>query len=315
MFNYSNNSLIDYNESIPSAVKFWLYLILLIPSIICSVFVLCHLLWKRSLRHALHNRAIVIFLFICLIHEITIYPWMLHFYNMEGIWKRTTLFCTVWLFIDCGLYYTQTILFAWATIERHILIFHDKWISTKKKRLLVHYLPLLILVLYCLIYYIVVTFFPPCENIFDAYSMICIELCLYASSSSLYTYDTIVHQVLPILTIVGFSIGLLIRIRLQKHHIGQSLKWRKHWKMTVQLLLVSVIYLIFGLPLTVTSVLHLCGVPLDVTAKFREYARFLNDCTMILCPIVSAISLPKLRNERQNTLRVRHRVRAIAPVT
>ncbi|CAF3410009.1 unnamed protein product [Rotaria sp. Silwood1] len=314
-FNYSNNSAFHYNESIPSAVKFWLYLIFLVPSIICSVFLLCHLLWKRNLNRAVHNHAIIFFLIICLIHEITIYPWMLHFYNKEGTWKRTSFFCTFWLFIDWGLYYTQTILFAWATIERHILIFHGRWVSTKKKRLLIHYLPHIILVLYCLIYYIIVIFFPPCENIFDTYSLICIKLCWYASSSLLYTYDTIVHQILPILIIVGFSIGLLIRIRWQKHRIGQLLKWRKHWKMTLQLLFVSVIYLIFGLPLTIMSILYLGGVPLNVTAKFAEYALFFNYCTIILCPIASIISLPKLRNERKNMARSRRQARAVAPIT
>ncbi|CAF3579844.1 unnamed protein product [Rotaria sordida] len=276
---------------------------------------LCHLLWNRKLRHALHNHVLIIIIFICLIHEVTIYPWMIHFYYKQHIWKRTHLFCTIWRFIDWGLYYTHTILFAWATIERHILIFHDKWISTKKKRLLVHYLPLIMLVLYCLIYYSVTILFPPCENIFDAYSMICIKPCYFKSSSSLYTYDTLVHQILPIFIIVGFSIGLLIRIRRQKNRIGQSLKWRKHWKMALQLLFVSIIYLIFGLPLTIMSVLYLSGIPLDATSKITEYALFLNYCTIILCPIASAVSLPRRRNERKNMLRLRHQARAIAPIT
>ncbi|CAF3370336.1 unnamed protein product [Rotaria sp. Silwood1] len=313
-FNYSNNSAFRHNESIFNTVKFWFYLVFLIPSIICSIFSLYYLLWNRTLRHALHNHAIIIFLSIGLTYEVTIYPWMLNYYYKQGLWKRTHLFCTVWIFIDWGLYYTQTTLFAWATMERHILIFHDKWVSTKKKRLFVHYIPFIILALYCLIYYSVTILFPPCENSFNDYDMICVDACLY-KSFTLHTYDTIVHQVLPTLIISGFSISLLMRICWQKHRIGQSLRWRKHWKMTLQLLFVSIVYLIFGLPLILMHLLSLFGVSSYVTCVFTEYALFLNYCTILLCPIASAVSLPQLRNQRKNILRLRGRGRAVAPIT
>ncbi|CAF2892191.1 unnamed protein product [Rotaria sp. Silwood2] len=313
-FNYSNNSFLGDHESISNVVKFWVYLIFLIPSIICSMFALYYLLWNRTLRHALHNHAIIIFLSIGLTYEVTIYPWMLLFFYKEGIWERTHFFCSLWLFIDWGLYYTQTILFAWATMERHILIFHDKWVSTKTKRLLVHYMPLAILAFYCLIYYSATILFPPCKNTFNGYIMICVDGCLF-KSFLLHTYDTVTHQIVPHLIIVGSSIGLLIRIRWQKHRIGQSLKWRKHWKMTVQLLFVSIIYLIFGLPSTLLHLLSFCGVSNYVTVVFSQYALFLNYCTILLCPIASAVSLPQLRNERMNFLRLRGRGRAVAPIT
>ncbi|CAF2942938.1 unnamed protein product [Rotaria sp. Silwood2] len=104
--------------------------------------------------------------------------------------------------------------------------------------------------------------------------MLCADLC-FSNSFALYAYDTIVHQILPNIIIVGFSIGLFIRICWQKRHAGQSLTWRKHWKMALQLLFVSANYLIFGLPLTLMSVFYLCAVPLYVTAKFTQYASFL----------------------------------------
>ncbi|CAF2755031.1 unnamed protein product [Rotaria sp. Silwood2] len=214
--------------------------------------------------------------------------------------------------------------------------------------------------------------------------MLCADLC-FSNSFALYAYDTIVHQILPNIIIVGFSIGLFIRICWQKRHagqsltwrkhwkmalqllfvsanylifglpltlmsvfylcavplyvtakftqyasffigllvrirwqrrrIGQSLTWRKHWKMTLQLLFISVIYLIFALPLTLISLLYLCGIPLYVTAKYTEYAQFLDYCTIILCPIVSAFSLPRLRNQKNNILPIRRRARAVAAIT
>ncbi|CAF0961768.1 unnamed protein product [Rotaria sordida] len=115
--------------------------------------------------------------------------------------------------------------------------------------------------------------------------------------------------------LVGFSIGLLIRICWQKNRIGQSLKWRKHWKMTLQLLFVSIIYLIIGLPLTLMHLLSVCGVSSYVASVVIEYTQFLNYCTILLCPIASVATLPQLRNGRKNMLRLRHRDRAIAPIT
>jgi hypothetical protein len=43
-------------------------------------------------------------------------------------------------------------------IERHILIFHDRWVSTRKKRIFNHYIPIIALVLYCLLYYMIVIY-------------------------------------------------------------------------------------------------------------------------------------------------------------
>jgi hypothetical protein len=65
-----------------------------------------------------------------LICEVTDYPWLLYHYHHVGMWERSFTFCQIWGFIDWGLYITQTVIFAWATTERHILIFHDK---TRKK--------------------------------------------------------------------------------------------------------------------------------------------------------------------------------------
>jgi hypothetical protein len=239
---------------------------------------------------------------------------MLYFYHYEGIWKRTISFCTIWAFIDWGLYFTQTILFAWATIERHILIFHNRWVSNKRPQFFIHYLPLVILLIYCLIYYTIITFFPSCENIFDDYYTICVELCLF-KTSALRIYDTIAHQVLPNLIIVIFSLALLLRVRRQKHRIGQSLQWRKHWKMTVQLLFVSIIYLIFALPVALMNFLHLCGLSRDKTANFMEYLLFFNYCMMLLCPFACALSLPQIRHKISNILRLRRQVRTVVPTT
>ena len=277
-------------------VKFWLYLVFLIPSLVCSVFVLSYLLVHRTLRQCLNNHVLIILLIICLICQVTIYPWMLHFYLQHRQWPRTLGFCVVWGFIDWALYVTQVILFAWTSIERHILIFHDKWVSTRRKRFFVHYLPITLLLLYCLVFYGVVYFFPPCENIVYSDLTVCVFPCLY-TVYSFTMWETIVNLILPNLVIVGFSIALLLRVLWRKHRIHQPIYSRKHRKMTIQLLSIALLYLIFSFPNTLFLLMNLCDLPYDPNGSLKRFAEFFSYYILLLFPFVCAFSLPELRSK------------------
>ena len=294
-------------------LKFWFYLLFLIPSILCSLFVLRHLLFDRTLRNALHNHVIILLLLLGLICEVTVYPWMLFYYRSAGMWERPPIFCVIWAFIDWGLYITQTILFAWATIERHILIFHDQWTATRKKRFFVHYLPLLVLLLYCFVFYIVVNFFPPCENYFFDVDLICVYFCLY-DTYEFYMWQTIFHQIVPNFIIVLFSMALLLRVLCQKYRIHQPIRWRKHRKMTVQLLSISLLYLIFSFPFIWVTLMYLCGLPYWIYGFILPYTDFFSYFIILLFPFVCALSLPELPVKIRRTLHLAgHQPRAIYP--
>lgn len=282
------------DQAISDTVRFWLYLFFLIPSFFCSIFVLYHLFCHGKLRSHLFNHTVVVILIIGLIYQVTIYPWMLYYYHQKGVWERPLIFCAIWSFIDWGLYYTQIILIAWATIERHILIFHDRWVGTSRRRFLIHYLPLTLLTVYCVIYYSVIEFFPPCENKYRNGSIICLEICSMAIRS-LYAWDLIVHQVLPNLIIITFSIALIVRVFRQKRRIGQTLRWQKHRRMTIQLLSISILYLTCAFPITVFSVFHL-NTPIDSIRKdMLEYLLLFNYSMILLFPFVCLFSLPNGR--------------------
>jgi hypothetical protein len=284
------------DNAISDTVKFWFYLTFLIPSYTCSVFVLYYLIVNGKLRFTLHNHSIILVLVIGIVYEMTIYPWMLYYYHYRGVWHRSLIFCTIWSFIDWGLYYTQTILFAWTTIERHILIFHNQWVSTKTRRFLIHYVPLVLLSSYCLVYYVILDFFPPCINSYYDTSMICVTLC-FTNIYALYMWDTLVHQALPTLIIVTFSIALLVRVSWHKHRIGQSIQWRKHRKMTIQMLYISLLYLIFAFPMTLMNLLYLCVLPRSIGMHFMQYLLFLNYSMILLYPFACLLSLPQLRHK------------------
>ena len=287
-------AVVVYNDIISLTVKFWVYLFVLIPSIICSLISLGHVIFNRALRIALHNHVIAVVLFIGLFNTVTIYPWMLFFFRHQGVWYRSAIFCTIWAFIDWGLYFTQTILFAWATIERHILIFHSNWLATKRKRFLLHYLPLLLLLIYCLTFYITVSFFPSCQNYFDDRYMICTAFC-FTDTYGLYMWDAVVHQVLPNVIIVVCSTGLLIRVLYRKYPARRLLYSRKYRKMTIQLLSFSLLYLLFDFPLSLMNLMYLCGLSPDMGRAFYEYLLFLNYLLIPMLPFACIISTPRLK--------------------
>jgi hypothetical protein len=299
---------------ISNEAKFWSYLIFLIPSILCSVFALYHLLFDRTLRHALNNHVIVIILIIGLICGVTDYPWLLYYYQHEGVWERSLMFCQIWGYIDWGLYVTQTMLFAWATIERHILIFHDRWLSTKKKRFFIHYLPPIVLLLYCLTLYAIVYFFPTCPNVLDYFYVTCVDACLF-DDGTFGVFDTIVDEVLPVFVIIISSIALLLRVLWQKYRMGQPIQWRKQRKMTIQLLSISFLYLILLCPFTLVDFMLVCGFPLESIVDFREYALFLHFFMMLFLPFICVLSLPELRAKFIIVLHLHRPARRIAPVT
>ena len=197
--------------AIPPSIRFWLYIPVLIPSIICSVFVLYHLLSDRTFRRALNNHVIIVILSLGLFFELTDVVWLAHYYRVRNALFWTPAFCLIWVFLDVAGFVTVSFLVAWASIERHILIFHDKWVSTRRGRIFIHYTPLIIFLLYPIIFYIFIFFIISCEQPLD-YTII---RCGY-SYCALYIpavgrFDSIVNSMVPIFSIVIFSVLLLVR--------------------------------------------------------------------------------------------------------
>ena len=281
--------------AIPRLVQFWLYAVSDGLSLACSFFILYCLLFDRALRSALHNHAIMIVLFVDIIYELTDIPWILYYYRYGVPWLSSPLFARFWAFADYGLYGTQIVLFAWATIERHILIFHDRWILTKRRCFYIHYLPLIVLPTYTVLFYIVGSFFVRCADTIN-YSLAsgAPVPCLYAKPAAA-KYDLIVNQIAPVLIIVVFSLALLVRVLWQRYHMRQPIQWRKHRKIIVQLLLISVVYLAFASPWSLVLLAYEFGLSRSVGVDYLRYAAFFSYYTVFLFPFMCCLSLSELR--------------------
>jgi hypothetical protein len=128
-------------------------------------------------------------------------------------------------------------------------------------------------------------------------------------------WDFIVDQILPILTIVVFSIGLLVRVLRQKVRMRRTIHWRQHRKMTIQLLSVSFFYAMILLPYAVVYIVRLYGLASQLISDFSTYTIFLSYFIVLLFPFACALSLPELQTKMKNIFQLRRQTRRMSPIT
>ncbi|CAF1470225.1 unnamed protein product [Rotaria sordida] len=211
---HSSSKSADIDTSgISIAFQFWSLLIVGILSLICSLFVFYRYLSNHTRLYALHNHFILLLMMTNIILILTDFSWMLDSLRQSGrALSATSPFSMIWWTVDFSLYNTQTLILAWASIERHILIFHSKMISTRKQKFYYHYLSYTILIIYLFTFYIGVIFLPPCKNEFNFNAVECGLNPCYLSIQFLVLWDLIIHNALPTLIIAIFSLPLLYRI-------------------------------------------------------------------------------------------------------
>jgi hypothetical protein len=263
--------------------QFWFLLSFHVPSILCYSIILTHILTQKSQRHALHNHSIVVLLFIALFVVLFDYSWLIDTLRRGEVWPQTPAFCEVWWLFDYGFYNACTVVLAWASFERHILVFYSHLMATKRKRILIHYLPLIGILIYLTIFYIYAIFLASCTNRYDYSSPICGAYPCYLEIQWLAMWDTIVHGIAATFLVAIFNIALLIKILWQKHRHRQS--WKKCRKMAFQLLSISALFLSLNFPLSITFLVQLSGYP-EWGVQAQQYLYFFSDLIQYLLPFV-----------------------------
>ncbi|CAF1444700.1 unnamed protein product [Rotaria sp. Silwood1] len=318
--NHTLNTSILFDQPshalIPSEqVHFWTFLVFEIPSLVCTIYLLYHLLFDKRLRKALHNHVIIILLFLCFLVEVIDIPLYLDAYLHGGrnSFHSSSMICLLWWFIDYGIYGAFIVFMTWASFERHILIFyHHQLLRTRLKRIIFHYIPLGIISIYMSGFYIGVIFFPPCENLFDFESVECGMFPCYQEVSWLNIWDYLINGGMCVFIEAVCSVILLIRVIWQKHRIRQPIHWRKHRKMTIQLLSISILSLSIVLPENIIVVIQQIMPEMnDFASDTMSYFFYLTYFVILLLPLVSLACLPELWP--QLTSFRKRRERTVAP--
>ncbi|CAF1076200.1 unnamed protein product [Adineta steineri] len=309
--NDSEDAFESLEISIPRPIRFWLFLLSDFPSIICSFILLIYFFKNQTARQTLNNHVIIILIIFGLGVELIDVPSHLAYIINSGIVKPSTpATCLIWWFVTYGLYNGEQIFLAWAAIERHILIFNAQWMLTKRGQFYAHYLPLIVLLLYVLLFYTYAIFLFPCENTYDYTLPVCNASPCYQDDPIMGMWDFIVNNLLPGLLIAFVSIILLARVIRQKRRLKQQIQWHKYRRMTIQLLSMAILAIIFILPLNLLSLAHLCGLSEDIGAEEEQYLFYIAYIFTFLIPIVCLYSTPELYKEIKMKLgcRRRHRI-------
>lgn len=286
-------------DLIPSRqVQFWTILVFEIPSLACTIYLFYHIIVNKKLRQALHNHVIIILLFLSFIINIIDQPFYLDAYlhNGKNSFQSSPIICLIWLYVDYGFYGAITVFFAWASFERHILIFYyNQCLRTKMKRMIFHYIPLIVLSIYMIGFYIGVIIFPPCENSFDYEIEACGMSPCYEEISWLNIWDYLINGAMCTLIEAICSISLLIRVLWKRHRAHQPIHWKKHRKMTIQLLSISTLSLTTTLPQTlITAVQQIIPGMTDFAYEVEPYFFYLTTFVVLLLPFVTLGCFPEL---------------------
>jgi hypothetical protein len=292
---------------ITRSIRFGLYVFSLPCSLLCTFYLLYHLLAKKTHRQGLHNHSLIFLLVSGLLFELIDLPLQMDYLNLGYIRIQSPSLCLIWMLIEFWCHSANSILLAWASIERHILVFHSQWMARHKyNKILFHYLPLIILFIYLWIYYLVAIIFPPCSTTFDYNSQLCgFFPCFMISLPSMALWDAIVHNTIPILLISLFNAALFIRVVRQKYRHHQPMQWRKYKKMAIQLLTISTWYLFINFPLMLNVCFALTGSNNAILMVIAPYLAYLSYYVILLMPFVCLISMWK-------DIKPRHRGRVVA---
>ncbi|CAF3755068.1 unnamed protein product [Adineta steineri] len=198
-------------------IQFSILLFLIICSIPCFIFVFYQILSTRTLYRALNSHVLILLLISNSIQTVTDIPLRLSYYYTGKILPFTVSYCYFYYFIDLYLFTTCFLLLAWASFERHILIFHSQIFNRFRTRLIGHYIPLSFCIIYPLLYYIIFIFFYPCENTYDPVNSYCIAICYLFASPVMALYEQIVHGFALVFLIFIFNLSLFFRILHQKN--------------------------------------------------------------------------------------------------
>ena len=239
----SNTSLLlstseDY--SLPRLAKFYLFVVLEPPAIICNTLLVFYLLFDRNLRLTLHYHGLLALLITSLLNNLVEVPRIIHYLHSGVVTIQSMINCIIWQCCDYLMFSMINVLMLWTSIERHLLIFNSQLYSTSKHRLYLHYGPLVVVIIYMCLFYIGAVLIYPCEPQLDFTQPLCGYPC-YTGYSNISVYDLLAHGWIPLCCSVLFDIGFVLRT-IYRRRVGirePAVQWRKHRKMMFQLLVIS----------------------------------------------------------------------------
>ena len=305
LFNETNTTPIFQPVYHQRPIHFSIPLILMIISIPCFIFLLYHLLTKRALFSELNNHVIICLVTVNAMQTVTDLLITLIYFYTGFLWPLSVHLCMCWHFLDYYFFTTCFLFLTWASIERHILIFHRSFYTRSiKNRLIGHYIPLGFCCSYPLIYYIVFMFFYPCKNFYNVNSGRCAIPCFVRVSYFMALYEQIVHGIALMFIILFLNLAFIIRVYRQNKRMGRQSMWIRNRKIILQLLGVCLFFFLTNGGYFIIQIGVLLGYP-DFGETAVPWLSPLSLCMPPLVPFMCSNSLPDLKEKLRRLLRRR----------
>jgi hypothetical protein len=290
----SVNAIVDPSNYIKYIIMQTFY----IPSILCSIFTLSHLLANRRLRLVLHNHTSLVLLIISIFDSFLNHPFTLNYLRTGRVTPSTSAMCFSWNLFNSVLTTSNYLTMAWASVERHFLIFYSILFTTSRGRVLFHYIPLvLVALIYPIVAYAVVIFLYPCISEFNMAVLFCGYTCAL-KIPSVALFMRIGHIFVPVFIVTGSTIILIARVIKQKHRMQNNQVQRpRHCRMIIQLCTLASLFIALALPSAIVGVVQSCCLPTFAVALQVPYFTFLVRFNTMLMPFMCLSSLPEIRSK------------------
>jgi hypothetical protein len=283
-----------------------------IPARLCSLFIFYCVCRERELRR-LHNHTMLLILISCFLILIGELPITLSFLRSGSLTPQSDQLCLYWIFVNYTLEGINTVLMAFASIERFVLIFYATVITgSQRRKLWFHYIPMIFCCVIVIIWYSVLVLLYPCVNTFDYNFFLCNSAC-YQANVLIGTIDWIGSVLLPVIIVIVFNVSLLIRVILQKRRLHVPLNWRRTRKMTIQLLAIVVVFLDTQVPLTIFVVIRLTLDPKFLNTVLTLWYYSTPYLIFLITPFLFVITTKEV--SKYLIVRNPHRVNAVSPHT
>ncbi len=116
--------------------------------------------------------------------------------------------------------------------------------------------------------------------------------CYVINRTNLFTYEIIGTIVFPVLIILIGNLFLIFRVVYQKRQIHAA--WRRQRKLTMQLLIIALIYILFWFPLAINGLVYAFSFSYLSQQIQTNYFIFLVYMVPILLPFILLATLPEL---------------------
>jgi hypothetical protein len=299
--------------ALSNSVRFWLYLVPLIPSIIVTIFDLHYLRISRTFGAALKNHDTFLLLSCVLIGELFDVVFDIHYYRTGTALSSTPGFCLFWTFIGSATSVSICILIAWISVGRNIVTFHSNWLATRTKRFFFHYLPLTTCTVWPTIFYFVIFFIVPCDIPFNYNSTLCGCYECIISNQPIALWDSIINYTMPVCITAICSVALLVRVIYHRYHIRQIIDWNRYGKIAVQVLPISAFYILLQLPPTILYAAYSIGLSRSIAADYYSDSLYFRYWFILFIPFVYVALLPELRTRPKKIIVYWRKRRAVRP--